>query len=78
MRDPERMPSALEELEGVGVGAHIDDFGTGYSSLTFLRHFAGNTLKMDRSFIASICERPWQRRDRPRRSSRSRRTSTST
>jgi len=54
MRDPERMPAALDELEELGVGAHIDDFGTGYSSLTFLRHFAGNTLKIDRSFIASI------------------------
>jgi EAL domain-containing protein (putative c-di-GMP-specific phosphodiesterase class I) len=37
------------------VGAHLDDFGTGYSSLTFLRHFAGNTLKIDRSFIGAIC-----------------------
>ena len=54
MRDPERMPAALDELEELGVGASLDDFGTGYSSLTFLRHFAGNTLKIDRSFIASI------------------------
>jgi diguanylate cyclase (GGDEF)-like protein/PAS domain S-box-containing protein len=55
MRDPERMPAVLDELEKLGVGAHIDDFGTGYSSLTFLRHFAGNTLKIDRSFVAGIC-----------------------
>jgi diguanylate cyclase (GGDEF)-like protein/PAS domain S-box-containing protein len=54
MRDPERMPAALDELEALGIAAHIDDFGTGYSSLTFLRHFAGNTLKIDRSFISSI------------------------
>jgi diguanylate cyclase (GGDEF)-like protein/PAS domain S-box-containing protein len=54
MRDPERMPAALDELDELGVGAHIDDFGTGYSSLTFLRHFAGNTVKIDRSFISSI------------------------
>jgi EAL domain-containing protein (putative c-di-GMP-specific phosphodiesterase class I) len=24
-------------------------------SLTFLRHFAGNTLKIDRSFVGAIC-----------------------
>ena len=50
MRDPERMPAALDELDDLGVGAHIDDFGTGYSSLTFLRHFAGNTAE-DRPFL---------------------------
>ncbi len=54
MREPERMPTALGELEAVGLGVHIDDFGTGYSSLTFLRHFAGRTLKIDRTFIAGI------------------------
>jgi diguanylate cyclase (GGDEF)-like protein len=55
MRDPERMPATLDALRSIGVGAHIDDFGTGYSSLTFLRHFAGNALKIDRSFIAPLC-----------------------
>jgi len=55
MRDPERLPEILDQLEEVGVATHIDDFGTGYSSLTFLRHFAGNALKIDRSFVDSIC-----------------------
>ncbi len=54
MRDPERLPAILSELEVLGVRAHIDDFGTGYSSFTFLRRFGGNTLKIDRSFIASM------------------------
>jgi diguanylate cyclase (GGDEF)-like protein/PAS domain S-box-containing protein len=54
MHDPHRMRAALEELESVGVRAQIDDFGTGYSSLTFLHHFPGDTLKIDRSFIASM------------------------
>ena len=56
MRDPERMPAVLDELEDLGVRAHLDDFGTGYSSLTFLRHFGGNTLKIDRSFVGGICD----------------------
>jgi diguanylate cyclase (GGDEF)-like protein/PAS domain S-box-containing protein len=54
MRDPELMRTTLEELERLGVRAQIDDFGTGYSSLTFLHHFRGDTLKIDRSFIASM------------------------
>jgi diguanylate cyclase (GGDEF)-like protein/PAS domain S-box-containing protein len=54
INDPEHMHTALEQLRGIGVKAHIDDFGTGYSSLTFLHHFPGDTLKVDRSFIASM------------------------
>jgi diguanylate cyclase (GGDEF)-like protein/PAS domain S-box-containing protein len=56
MKDSERMPVVLHRFEQIGIGTHIDDFGTGYSSLTFLRHFGGNTLKIDRSFIAAICD----------------------
>ena len=54
--DPERMQPALEELRRIGVQAQIDDFGTGYSSLTFLHHFPGDTLKIDRSFVSSLAE----------------------
>jgi EAL domain-containing protein (putative c-di-GMP-specific phosphodiesterase class I) len=54
MRDPHLMPAVLSQLGQLGVRAQIDDFGTGYSSLDFLRHFAGNTLKIDQSFIASL------------------------
>ena len=56
MRDPNLMPTVLGELGALGVKAEIDDFGSGYSSLTFLRHFAGSTLKIDRSFVASMCD----------------------
>lgn len=54
MREPEQMPAALDQLERLGVGLHVDDFGTGYSSLTSLRHFAGRTLKIDRSFVSAL------------------------
>lgn len=54
INDPERMQATLEQLRAIGVRAHIDDFGTGYSSLTFLHHFPGDTLKIDRSFIGAM------------------------
>ncbi|MBA3327958.1 MAG: EAL domain-containing protein [Solirubrobacterales bacterium] len=54
--EPERVRATLDELARLGVHAHIDDFGTGYSSLTFLQYFAGDTLKIDRSFISAMHE----------------------
>ncbi len=53
---PERARIALDELARLGVRAEIDDFGTGYASLTVLQSFAGDTLKIDRSFIGTMHE----------------------
>jgi len=43
----------LEELRRLGVGVALDDFGTGYTSIGQLRQMPVDTLKIDRSFIAS-------------------------
>jgi c-di-GMP phosphodiesterase Gmr len=48
----------LPMLREIGVRVSIDDFGTGYSSLSALAEIPADELKVDRSFITSIHERP--------------------
>lgn len=41
-------------LRALGVSLSIDDFGTGFSSLAYLRNFAIDSVKIDRSFVSGI------------------------
>jgi cyclic di-GMP phosphodiesterase Gmr len=48
----------LPMLREIGVRISIDDFGTGYSSLAALADITADELKVDRSFITDIHQRP--------------------
>jgi diguanylate cyclase (GGDEF)-like protein len=51
----------LKNLHEFGVQFSMDDFGTGYSSLGYLLSFPFSKIKVDRSFIAGLPDRPESR-----------------
>ena len=58
MEDPQGAGEILASLRDLGVRLDIDDFGTGYSSLLYLRRYAVDFLKIDRSFVAGLGQNP--------------------
>lgn len=56
MRNVEDVARQMRDLAELGLHFSVDDFGTGYSSLRHLHQLPIQTLKIDRSFVARVCE----------------------
>ena len=54
MDSPHLAAAVLRDLREFGVKIYLDDFGTGCSSLSHLHKLPVDTLKIDRSFVASL------------------------
>ncbi len=54
IEDPDAVAADIANLRRLGVLISIDDFGTGFASLNYIRRFAFDVLKIDRSFIEGI------------------------
>ena len=58
INDPEHAIAMLREMQQQGIRIALDDYGTGYSSLNYLRRFAFDKIKIDRSYVATLGHDP--------------------
>ena len=58
LADSAAVLEAIERLVDAGVSFVVDDFGTGYSTLSYLKRLPVSAVKVDRSFVGSICDDP--------------------
>jgi len=54
IQNPVRARKVINELRACGISVSLDDFGTGFSSVGYLRQFAFDKVKLDRSLTNSI------------------------
>jgi diguanylate cyclase (GGDEF)-like protein len=58
MSETEAASICLAKLRNSGVRIQLDDFGTGFSSLSYLTRYPVDTLKIDRSFVDGVPDKP--------------------
>ena len=58
LEDPAKALHILNQLNEMGVKIALDDFGTGCSSLSYFRELPVHELKIDRSFVSNMLDRP--------------------
>jgi diguanylate cyclase (GGDEF)-like protein/PAS domain S-box-containing protein len=58
MENLERSLPTLQRLSEMEVNLAIDDFGTGYSSLSYLSQLPVHRIKVDKSFVTGILDKP--------------------
>ena len=58
MEDVNHSIASLHAIRAMGISIAIDDFGTGFSSLSYLAKLPVDTLKIDRSFVIEMTDRP--------------------
>ncbi|HEX8594799.1 MAG TPA: EAL domain-containing protein [Pseudomonas sp.] len=51
----------LSEIRALGVDVAIDDFGTGYSNFAYLQEIPANVIKLDKSIITDLENKPRNR-----------------
>ncbi len=52
---------AIAKLRAAGIRFSLDDFGSGYASMSYLLRFPFDRVKIDRSFVKAVDERPDRR-----------------
>ncbi|MDB5506322.1 MAG: hypothetical protein JWR75_960 [Devosia sp.] len=52
--DESQISDTLRTFRAAGIRIALDDFGTGYSSLNYLKRYAVDRIKVDRSFVQQL------------------------